>query len=157
MNLNVEPQEALAAGKEVSGAADDYLKEIYRVYSYMDELKTVWKGSAAEKFIRDVESFRREYEDFGRNLKSFGDTLQSIGGDYQGLEELNNNLNKVVRMSTDGMYERTSLARNVEKLTDGMNDLMNGLDRRITESATELSASSTSTSSSKSWLNDLFL
>ena len=86
-NIRINPEEVKAAAKQIADHAVSYNREIQQIYSTVDELRKAWQGSAAERFIRDIDSFRREFEDFGTKLNGFSEVLKSTAADYQRLED----------------------------------------------------------------------
>lgn len=85
--ISMDPEQAISYGNQVVQNAASYNNEIKKIYSIVDDLKTTWTGSAAQRFTDDIESFRADYEKFGQLINDFGELLVAIGKDYKDLEE----------------------------------------------------------------------
>ena len=85
--INMDPQQAINYGKQIIQNSTTYNTEIKNIYSIVDDLKTAWTGSAAERFTSNIESFKGDYEKFGKLIKDFGELLVAVGKDYKNLEE----------------------------------------------------------------------
>ena len=86
-NISIDPVRVNAAAKEIEGHAATYNKEIAQIYSTIDELREVWQGSSAERFVKDIDKYREEFKRFGIQLDGFGDVLKAAAGDFQKLED----------------------------------------------------------------------
>ncbi len=85
--IQMSPEDAITYGNEIVQNAASYNTEINKIYSIVDDLKTTWTGSAAQRFTDNIESFREDYQKFGQLINDFGELLVAIGKDYQNLEE----------------------------------------------------------------------
>lgn len=85
--INMDPEQAISCGNEIIQDAATYNAEIKKIYSIVNDLKTTWTGSAAQRFTDNIESFRADYEKFGQLINDFGELLVAIGKDYKNLEE----------------------------------------------------------------------
>ena len=85
--IKMSPQDAISYGNKIVQNSRDYNAQIKKIYSIVNDLKTTWTGTAAQRFTDDIESFRKDYEDFGKLINDFGELLTAIGKDYQSLED----------------------------------------------------------------------
>lgn len=85
-NIRIEPDKVINAGKKVKSVAGQYKTQINTIYRITDELKQYWQGSAAGRFVTDIESYRKQFEDFGVKIEEHGDLLTDVGTDYDRLE-----------------------------------------------------------------------
>ena len=85
--IKMEPQQAIVYGNQIIQNSNSYNAEIKKIYEIVGDLKTTWTGSAAQRFVDDIESFKSDYEKFGKLIKDFGELLVAIGKDYQKLED----------------------------------------------------------------------
>lgn len=85
--INMDPEQAIICGNQIVQSASTYNDEITKLYSTIDDLKSAWTGSAAQRFTDNVESFKADYEEFGKLINDFGELLVAIGKDYKNLED----------------------------------------------------------------------
>lgn len=85
-NIKINPTDAIGYGKQIIQNSNSYNDQIKRIYDIVDDLKTTWTGSAAERFTKNIDSFREDYKKFGELINNFGELLVAIGKDYQDLE-----------------------------------------------------------------------
>lgn len=85
--IKMDPQLAINYGNQIIQNANSYNKEISNIYEIVDVLKTTWTGTAAQRFVDEIDSFKGEYKKFGQLIDDFGDLLVAIGKDYQKLED----------------------------------------------------------------------
>ena len=86
-NIKMSPEAAITYGNQIVQNAASYNGEIKKIYGYVADLKKTWTGSAAQRFVDNIDSFRAEYEKFGQLINDFGELLVAIGKDYKNLEE----------------------------------------------------------------------
>ena len=85
--IKMSPQDAISYGNKIVQNASDYNAQIKNIYNIVNDLKTTWTGTAAQRFTDDIESFRTDYENFGKLINDFGELLAAIGKDYENLEK----------------------------------------------------------------------
>ena len=86
-NIAMSPEEAITYGNQIIENATSYGTEVQKIYGIVDDLKTAWTGSSAQRFTQNIENFRQDYEKFGELIGQFGELLVAIGKEYQNLEE----------------------------------------------------------------------
>lgn len=86
-SIKMDPEQAISYGNQIIQNSTAYNNEIKRIYTIVGDLKSVWTGSAAERFTSNIESFKSDYEKFGQLINDFGELLVAIGKDYKNLEE----------------------------------------------------------------------
>lgn len=85
--ISMDPEQAISYGKQIIQNSTSYNSEINKIYSIVGDLKQTWQGSAAQRFVDNIESFKVDYEKFGKLINEFGELLVAIGKDYKNLEE----------------------------------------------------------------------
>lgn len=85
--INMDPEQAISYGNQIIQEANQYNTQIKKIYTIVGDLKTTWTGSAAQRFVDDINSFKTDYEKFGKLINDFGELLVAIGKDYKKLEE----------------------------------------------------------------------
>lgn len=85
--INVDPEQTIEAGESIVSSAKEFQDNVKNIYEVVEDLKTEWTGSAAQRFTDNIESFKEQYEKFGKLLNDFGDLLSAIGKDYRDLDE----------------------------------------------------------------------
>ena len=85
--ISMDPEQAISYGYHIIQNSATYNNEIKKVYSIVGDLKQTWQGSAAQRFVDNIESFKADYEKFGQLINDFGELLVAIGKDYKNLEE----------------------------------------------------------------------
>ena len=68
-NIRIEPSKVIAAGKKVKSVSSEYTTELNKIYQITDELKQYWQGSAAGRFITDIESYKQKFMEFNKEGK----------------------------------------------------------------------------------------
>ena len=85
--ISMDPEQAISYGNQIIQNSTSYNSEIKKIYSIVSDLKATWTGSAAQRFVDNIESFKADYEKFGQLINEFGELLVAIGKDYKNLEE----------------------------------------------------------------------
>ena len=85
--ISMDPEQAISYGNQIIQNSASYNNEIKKIYSIVSDLKATWTGSAAQRFVDNIESFKADYEKFGQLINEFGELLVAIGKDYKNLEE----------------------------------------------------------------------
>ena len=85
--INLDPEKAISYGNQVIQNSETYKREIANIYSIVNDLKTNWTGSAAQRYTDNIESFKADFEQFGKLINNFGELLVAVGKDYKNLEE----------------------------------------------------------------------
>lgn len=85
--ISMDPEQTIQYGNQIIQNSSEYNAEIKKIYSIVEDLRTTWTGSAAQRFTDNIESFRADYEKFGQLINDFGELLVAIGKDYKNLEE----------------------------------------------------------------------
>ena len=86
-NININPEEMITYGNAVKQNGVDFLTQVTAIYAIVDDLKNAWTGTAASRYVENIEGFKKEYENFGDLINKYGELLVAIGKDYQELEQ----------------------------------------------------------------------
>ena len=86
-SIKMDPEQAISYGNQIIQNSSSYNSEIKKIYNIVNDLKQTWQGSAAQRFVDNIESFKDDYEKFGKLINDFGELLVAIGKDYKNLEE----------------------------------------------------------------------
>lgn len=86
-NININPEEVIVYGKAIQNDAASFQEQVKQIYTIVEDLKTAWTGSSAERYVANIESFRTSYEKFGELINNYGSLLVAVGQDYAELEK----------------------------------------------------------------------
>lgn len=86
-NINVDPEATILCGKDINTKGLAYNDEVKKIYEIVDDLKVAWTGTAAKRFVDDIESFRKDYERFGQLIIEVGGIFTTVGRQYKDLED----------------------------------------------------------------------
>ena len=86
--ISMDPEQAISYGNQIIQNSTSYNSEIKKIYSIVSDLRQTWTGSAAQRFVDNIESFKADYEKFGQLINNFGQLLLATGKEYKNLEEI---------------------------------------------------------------------
>lgn len=85
--ISIDPERTKSIGEEITAISTQYNKEISTIYSIVDDLRSVWTGTAAQRFTDSIKKFESDYKKFGTLLQQIGELLTTTGNEYSKLED----------------------------------------------------------------------
>lgn len=87
MEIRVDnPGQLQTYGQDVTAKAEEYLEQINKIYTILDELSNTWQGTKSQNFKAKMDNCRDEFTKFGDNLKNFGELIKTTGAAYVQVE-----------------------------------------------------------------------
>lgn len=88
--LNINYEQTILLGKEIMSKAEEFDDVIKKIEEVLENLKLVWQGNDATKFIEELTNDTMDMKSYYNVINDIGILLQSTAQMYQNIS--NNNM-----------------------------------------------------------------
>ena len=86
-SLYTDTDSMSATGNSTKANAEEYLAEIGKIYNYIDDLASRWKGADNQAYAAKTNSYRADMDKLGHVINDFGDFIISAANSYKSTQD----------------------------------------------------------------------